>query len=277
MPRLGHDARCGLSRPRQIAVDFAGYGIGAVLAGTAAVRGGKAVHPAGVVYRARLAVHGETYAPKGSDLLRRRSERDAIVRFSRSIGVPRPIPDLLGVSVRVLDAYGPERHQDLLMVSSVDLPVLHHVFLPATDFQQRPYSSSLPYRAGDDTFLLGVTPEPGSPRPCGNDEFDRLDRAATTGRLVFGVAVARVHGRFRRVGSLYVEDRLSETLDALRFNPFNSGGGLEPAGVLNRLRDYAYPMSQAAWARRGGRGRLQQESDAALRAMRSSRVAPRRR
>ena len=33
------------------------------------------------------------------------------------------------------------------MVSSVDLPVLHHIFLPAGDVQQRPYSSSLPYRA----------------------------------------------------------------------------------------------------------------------------------
>ena len=150
------------------------------------------------------------------------------------------------------------------MVSSVDLPVLHHVFVPATDFQQRPYSSSLPYRAGEDTVILGVTADPTSPRLPGSDEFDRLDRAAATGRLVFGLAVASVNGRFQRIGSLVVEDRLPQTLDALRFNPFNCGGGLQPTGALNRLRDYAYPLSQAAWARRNGRAHAQQQADAEL-------------
>ena len=35
------------------------------------------------------------------------------------------------------------------------------------------------------------------------------------------------------------------------FNPWNTGGGLEPAGFLNRLRDIAYPLSQRAWGRMG--------------------------
>lgn len=49
--------------------------------------------------------------------------------------------------------------------------------------------------------------------------------------------------------------------DALRFNRFNSGGGLQPVGVLNRLRDYAYPLSQRAWARAGGHGDAQRCAD----------------
>jgi hypothetical protein len=163
--------------------------------------------------------------------------------------------------LRVLNVYGKDRHQDVLMVSSVDLPVLHHIFAPAGDVQQRPYSSSLPYRVGDQSVVLGVTPDPRSPRPSGEDEFDRLDRAAATGRLEFGFAVATLGGRFRRVGALQVGERLPDTLDALRFNPFNCGGGLEPAGWLNRLRDYAYPLSQAAWGRRGGRANAQQLAD----------------
>jgi hypothetical protein len=250
-----------LSRPRQIAVDVAGYGLGAMLAGIAIVRGGKAVHPAGAVYAARLTVDGAPAAPRASELLARHSTRPAVMRFSRSLGLPRPLPDLLGVSLRVLDAYGLDRHQDVLAVSSVDLPILHHLFVPAADFGQRPYSSSLPYRAGEDTFILGITPDPTSPRPPGSDELDRLDRAAATGRLVFGLAVASINGRFRRVGSLLVTDRLPDTLDALRFNPFNCGGGLEPVGTLNRLRDYAYPLSQAAWARRNGRAHAQERAD----------------
>src|SRR5215212_6219229 len=91
-----------------------------------------------------------------AELLRRPAEHDAVVRLSRSLGMPRPLPDLLGLSLRVLDAYGPGRHQDLLMVTSVDAAVLHHVFVPAGDVQQRPYSSSLPYRVGEETFIVGA-------------------------------------------------------------------------------------------------------------------------
>ncbi len=44
--------------------------------------------------------------------------------------------------------------------------------------------------------------------------------------------------------------RAAAELDAIQMNPFNTGGGLEPAGFLNRLRDYAYPLSQAGWRKR---------------------------
>lgn len=267
---LGERARQGLGLPARLAVDAAGVGVGAVLAGIAAARGGKAVHPTGVVYGGRLVIEDSPDAPLASQLLGTPAEHRALVRFSRSLGVPRPIPDLLGVSLRVPDAYGAGRHQDFMLVSSVDLPVLHHIFVPAGDAQQRPYSSSLPYRAGDETFIVGLVPDAGSPRPSGDDEFERLERAAATGRLTFGLAVAPVGGRFRRVGTLHVRERLPPSIDALRFNPFNCGGGMAPSGVLNRLRDYAYPLSQAAWARRRDGARRQALADAEL-----ERVAPR--
>jgi hypothetical protein len=240
-----------------------------VLAALAAARGAKAVHPRGVAHRARLVIDGGAPAPRGSQLLATPAAHTAVVRFSRSLGLPRPLPDLLGVSLRVLHAYGAERHQDFLLVSSIDLPVAHHLFVPATDVQQRPYSSSLPYRAGDETFIVGIVPDPRSPRPAGADEFDRLQAAAATGRLTFGLAIAPPGGRFRRVGTLHVGERLPQTLDALRFDPFNCGGGLSLAGTLNRLRDYGYRLSQAAWARRRGGARAQALADAELR-----RVAP---
>jgi hypothetical protein len=40
---------------------------------------------------------------------------------------------------------------------------------------------------------------------------------------------------------------LPSELDALRFNPWNTGGGLQPAGWLNGARDRAYKLSQGAW------------------------------
>ena len=228
--------------------ELAGVSIGAVLALAAAVRRGKAVHPNGVVYAARLVVSGASQAPPAR-LLREPSEHRAIVRFSRSLGLPRPLPDLLGLSLRVLDAYGGGRHQDFLLVTSVDRPLLHHVFVPATDVQQRPYSSSLPYRAGGDRFLVGVLPDPCSPRPDGHDEFARLDAAAASGRLSFRLCTAAMGGQFRPVGELRIGRRLADELDALRFNPWNTGEDLVPAGWLNGARYRAYQFSQAAWGR----------------------------
>ena len=245
-----------------------GSSVGGVLAAVAAARRGKAVHPDGVVYSARLIVSGSPAAPRGAELLTEPGEHLALARFSRSVGVPRPIPDLLGMSIRVLDVYGPGRHQDFMLVTSADLPVVHHAFLPATDVQQRPYTSSLPYRAGGARFLVGALPDPGSPRPSGDDEFDRLDRAARTGRLRFRLAVARMMGRFAPVAELWIGARLPAELDALRFNPFNTGGGLEPAGSLNEARDRAYKLSQAAWRRTRRDGALLQDAaDARVRAL----------
>ena len=109
----------------------------------------------GRVYDARLAVIGDPAAPQAAELLSRRGEHRAIARFSRAVGLPRPIPDLLGLSLRVPDAYGTGAHQDFLLVTSADYPLLHHIFLPALDVQQRPYSSSLPYRVGG-ASVLGV-------------------------------------------------------------------------------------------------------------------------
>ncbi len=245
-----------------------GTTVGGVLAALAAARRGKAVHPHGVVYSGRLRITGEPAAPAGATLLAEPGEHGAIVRFSRSVGVPRPVPDLLGMSIRLPDVHGTGRHQDFLLVTSADLPIAHHIFLPATDVQQRPYSSSLPYRAGDDLFLVGALPDPASPRPDGDDEFDRLDIAAETGRLRFRLAVAPMMGRFATVGELWIGDRLPPDLDALRFNPFNTGGGLEPAGSLNGARDRAYKLSQGAWRRTNPQGaELQDAADRRLLAL----------
>ena len=205
-------------------MDAVGYAAGAPFAIAAAIRGAKAVHPHGVVHEATVAISGAADAPRAATLLTERKEHRAIVRFSRSFGLPRPLPDLLGMSIRLPDVHGPGRHQDFMLVTSIDLPILHHGFLPADDVQQRPYSSSLPYRAGDERFLIGAL-------PAGEDRFQ--------------LAVAPMMGRFRPVGEIRIGARLPQELDAIQMNPFNTGGGLRPSGFLNRLRDYAYPLSQA--------------------------------
>lgn len=233
-------------------MDLAGYAAGAPFAVAAAVRGGKAVHPHGAVHEAVIAITGE-HAPAAAGLLREPNEHRALIRFSRSLGLPRPLPDLLGMSIRMPDVHGPGRHQDFMLVTSADAPILHHGFLPAADVWERPYTSSLPYRAGGDLFIVGAVPHEGGPRPDGEHELDRLAKAAATGELRFDLSVASPMGRFRPVGEIRIGARLPDELDAIQMNPWNTGGGLRPAGFLNRLRDYAYPLSQAGWrARQAG-------------------------
>lgn len=206
-----------------------GAATGAVLAAVSAARRDKAVHPKGVVCEAVLSVPGDPAAPRGARLLSQAGEHRALVRFSRALGLPAPLPDVMGIAIRVLDAYGPGAHHDLLMVSSADAPVLHHALLPATHIRQRPLSTLLPYRAGADRVLLGAL-------PAGERDFD--------------LAVAPPRGRFSPVARLKLGARLPEEADDLRFDVRrNCGGGLEPVGIINRMRDLAYPMSQWAWTK----------------------------
>ena len=211
------------------------------------LRGAKAAHPAGTVYEAVLHVDGGAHVPPTATLLATPAEHRAVVRFSRSLGLPPRMPDLFGIAIRLPDVHGWGRHQDLLMVTSVDAPLLHHIFIPVVDPQQAPYSCSLPYRAGGERFLLGVQPLAASPRLPGRTVDERLERAAATGKLRFAVSTAPLAGRFAPFGQLRVGKRLADEANGIRFNPWNTGGGLEPAGALNRLRAYAYPASQAGW------------------------------
>jgi hypothetical protein len=71
--------------------------------------------------------------------------------------------------------------------------------------------------------------------------------------------VAPIGGRFRPVAELRIGRRLPPDLDALRFNPWNTGGGLEPIGWLNEARDRAYKFSQLAWGLTRERGAQRQE------------------
>ena len=232
---------------RAALIDVLGRGHAAALATVARVRRAKPVHPVGQVYDGVLALTGGPHVPPAATLLATRAEHRAVVRFSRAAGLPKPLPDLFGIAIRLPDVHGPGRHQDFLTVTSVDAPLLHHLFVPVTDPQQAPYSSSLPYAAGGRRFLVGLRPVPGSPRPRGRTVEDRLERAAVTGQLRFAFCIAWASGRFGPVGELRIGSRLPDELNRLRFNPWNTGGGLEPAGILNRLRAYAYPASQEAW------------------------------
>src|SRR5829696_3230604 len=90
----------------------------AVFAGLSRWRGARIFHPHGATVRGELVV-GDRQGLAGTDLFRPGRRAEVLVRLSRGIGLPQPWPDILGIAVRVVDAYGPAAHQDLLLVTAV--------------------------------------------------------------------------------------------------------------------------------------------------------------
>jgi hypothetical protein len=209
------------------------------------LRGDRALHPDGVVFAGTFQALASE-AVRGSALFAGGGERRALVRISRGAGIPEPLPDVLGCAIRVLDAYGPGAHQDFALASSRREPVARHVLLPARDFLGVFYSSVLPYRLGWQVGVVGGELE--SPKASRLTSLDGLRTALVSDQpLSARLLAASVLGGWRTVATLRL-DRVVADAEArrLRFNPWNTGPGIRPIGLFNRLRDPAYRGSQAA-------------------------------
>lgn len=207
-----------------------------------ALRRRRIFHPVGVAFAGTLEVDGSTSLLGDVPLFTSARNHPAVVRFSRGIGLPPALPDILGIAVKLPDAHGRGEDQDFLLVTSGDGAVGRHVLVPAGSFGDRRYSTLLMYRAGDQRVLFGLEPGVGArnDRPTLGD-LDQLG----DGHLRFTLSAATASGTWERVGELRVERKLDAAdAEQLRFNPWNCGGGLEPTGPLNAIRDAAYKGSQ---------------------------------
>jgi hypothetical protein len=217
------------------------------------LRGGRIFHPDGVGYSGTLRVGGPVEGCDGVPLLSRAGEYAAVVRFSRGGGLPEPLPDVLGLALRLVDVHGPGRHQDFLLATSGRAPVLDHLLLPGIGgFFGQPFSSILPYRIGDMLRMIGALPTSLRARR-GTSRLRELTEAADRGEVRYSLALAPLTGRWSPVAELAVDERLPDRdTERLAFTPWNSGGGIRPAGPFMGLRQPAYRGSQRG---RGLRGR----------------------
>jgi hypothetical protein len=199
------------------------------------VRGERVIHAKGTTLEARLLVPGG--AGLGVPLLDEAGRHRCLVRFSRSLGLPDRLPDVLGVALRVLDAHGLGRHQDLLLDSTSPMPLARRLPLPQYDLLGATFSSLTPYELGGRRWLLGLLPDPEAPPTL---ELDHLDGRGDGARL--RLAVASAHGRWSQVAVLELGRRV-EGAREVRFSPDVTGGGIRPAGWLQDLRRSAYPAS----------------------------------
>lgn len=201
-----------------------------------AVRRARAFHPDGVAFHATVDIDGGGGLPSGHHV--------AVVRFSRGAGLPEPLPDILGLALRLVDVHGPAQHQDLLFVTSGSLPFARHALVPARSFGHARWSTILPYEIDRQRRVVfgarPLTPALGDAR-----RLDDLRRVVAGGGVRFALDLAEVTGRWDGIGVLDIGEELeAATGDGLRFNPANTGPRSQPVGVLQTVRRLAYRGSQ---------------------------------
>lgn len=232
LPRAALGPVLGAARPGSRLLERVGAG---VVRAASLVRGERVIHAEGTTMHGRLVVEGG--AGTGTALLDDARTWPVLVRLSRSVGLPDRLPDVLGIAVRVLDAHGAGRHQDLLLSSSVRAPVLRHLPVPRHDLLGATYSSITPYVVGTERGVLWLLPE-GSPPAT-------RTVAALPGRsdgARFVLALTGTTGPPRPLATLELGGSAPDGR-SIRFSPDVTGGGIAPVGWLHDLRRSAYRAS----------------------------------
>jgi hypothetical protein len=199
----------------------AGRVVAVPLGALARWRQGKPMHPRGVVFGGLLE-RGTGRAPVGVPWLDEPARDGVVVRLSRGAGLPAPLPDLLGLAVRIPD--GPV---DLLLSTTATGPLVRLLPLLRRDAAAA-YTSIMGYRSDAGTLRLAALPDDGSARR-------------------FTLAAARGQGPWRPFGRLALTAPAQPLDPDVRFDAVrNPPHGLVPDGPLARFRAPAY-----AAARRG--------------------------
>lgn len=135
----------------------------------------KPLHPCGEVVRARLFRQGSE-TPSGVAWLDEAGEDEVVVRRSRAIGLPRTLPDIHGLALRVQTA---DRYGDVLFATTGRGRLGRFVLTASRHPRQRPLTTLLPYETvagpvllsalgiGADTYELSWAPGTGDWQPFG--------------------------------------------------------------------------------------------------------------
>lgn len=121
----------------------------------------KPLHPRGDVVTGTLVRTG-TDRPSGVPWLDSPGTDEVLVRLSRAIGLPGPLPDIHGLALRVPVAAG---HADLLLAGTALGRWTRFVLLPGRDIAARPLTTLLPYRGPRGPLFIAARATTGAPGP----------------------------------------------------------------------------------------------------------------
>ncbi|MFN8192422.1 MAG: hypothetical protein U0R78_18760 [Nocardioidaceae bacterium] len=184
----------------------------------------KPLHPEGETRLAVVRRHGSP-EPTGVAWLDETGVDDVLVRQSRAVGIPAPLPDIHGVAIRVPTSDGAVG--DLLLASTGWGRLTRFVLTAGPSAGTRPMTTLLPYRTDRGPLLIGA-------RSSGPDAYV----------LAWTVGA----GAWRIFGALELGERVSvEAGDArISFDPVQHRlPGLEQYPTVMRLREPAYAGARA--------------------------------
>ncbi|WP_411104916.1 phosphodiesterase [Streptomyces sp. cmx-4-9] len=207
-------------------------------------RGGRpALHPDGILLTGRLHVPRHD-TPWGVPWLDTPGAYPVTARWSRAAGLPGPVPDGLGLAVRVQDAGGPGRPLELLLTSSGSGKVARHLPLPRRCATTGPYATLLNYSVGGRHGVVAAFPERRSDRvpAVPGAVAAAVARAPMSFHLGFGTAAGwQPLARFALEGAMTADSRGGVAFDPYR----NCLAGFRPVASLSALRVAAYAGSRA--------------------------------
>jgi hypothetical protein len=192
---------------------------GAVLAaGTRAVAAlrpaAKPLHPEGDVMTGRIHRQGSG-VKAGVAWLDDVGEDEVLVRRSRAIGLPKRLPDIHGLAVRV---HADEGDGDILFATTGRGRISRFVLTASRHPRQRPLTTLLPYDSDSGALVLA---------------------ALATGPDSYALSWARPFGEWRQFGVLLLSSRRQES--DVSFDPVRHQiAGLRQFPSVRRLREPAY-------------------------------------
>lgn len=222
--------------PLSVSASLAGQGLGAVFHAVGVLRRDRALHPRGVTVRAVASINGQ--GGSGVPWLDEAGDTEVTMRVSRATGLPRPLPDIHGLALRVPGAaLDRDRPADLLFADTGDSTLRRFVLAPRRRPDAGPMTTLLPYRSARGPLVLRVV-------PGGGTRYD--DRVAARYALSYALGT----GQWREVGHLVVGALLPEPVDRVRHDPvLNVLPGLSQYGYVARLREPSYRAARSVPAR----------------------------
>jgi hypothetical protein len=181
----------------------------------------KPLHPDGVVLVGRLERHGST-SPSGVAWLDEAGTDDVVVRLSRAVGLPEPLPDIHGLALRVPTGEGPG---DLLLASTGWGRLGRFVLTFGQQPGSRPLSSLLPYSTPTGAVLLGA-------RSVGPESYDLF--------------WAPYDGEWVAFATLVITEQRAADQDVSFDAVLNQIPGLSQYPTIVRLREPAYGRARGS-------------------------------
>lgn len=218
--------------------------VSTLFAGLARARNARVFHPHGVLLHGTLILReGPIQQPNSSaavTALGGPAQHPVVVRLSKAVGTPGAWPDLLGISVKI-DLDGGQ--VDLLTATVGQSGWRRLFFRPTSSWCRTPYSTVLPYQAGQRRLLLGLSPERRRSELAGLEALKHAaDSTLREDPLVFSFE-ERDRAGWSAVGRLVITGPIAES-DA-SYDPYlNALASFAPVPLLSRLRRAAYAGSR---------------------------------